>query len=135
MKISKNSKTTEVTASIDSDINKYKTALKKKADKSGIYENFGADEIRKLKDKYSELPDDTTDYSTAQHNRNSIDAFEDWCANYVGASNTTDKALNYIKAAIDVLGTSGNKDSVTKDSIANLATVMFDLKGAEINND
>lgn len=38
-------------------------------------------------------------------------------------------ALNHIRAAIDILGKSGNKDDVTKDSIANLATVMFDIKG------
>ena len=43
-----------------------------------------------------------------------------------------DKALTHIKAAIDILGKSGNKDSVTKDSIANLATVMFDLKASTI---
>lgn len=47
------------------------------------------------------------------------------------STTSTDQAVKYIKAAIDVLGKSGNKDSVTKDSIANLATVMFDLKGSE----
>ena len=40
----------------------------------------------------------------------------------------TDKALQHIKAAIDILGKSGNKDAVTKDSIANLGVVMLDLK-------
>ena len=40
-----------------------------------------------------------------------------------------DQALTHIKAAIDILGKSGQKDEVTKDSIANLATVMFDIKG------
>lgn len=40
-----------------------------------------------------------------------------------------EQALQHIKAAIDILGKSGNKDSVTKDSIANLGIVMFDLKG------
>ena len=44
-------------------------------------------------------------------------------------STDTDKALQHIKAAIDILGKSGQKDEVTKDSIANLATVMFDIKG------
>lgn len=39
-----------------------------------------------------------------------------------------DQALQHIKAAIDILGKSGNKDDVTKDSIANLGVVMFDLK-------
>ena len=38
-----------------------------------------------------------------------------------------DQALTHIKAAIDILGKSGNKDEVTKDSIANLAIVMMDL--------
>ena len=41
----------------------------------------------------------------------------------------TDKALQHIKAAIDILGKSGNKDDITKDSIANLGVVMFDLMG------
>lgn len=45
------------------------------------------------------------------------------------ASTSTDKALQHIRAAIDILGKSGKKDDVTKDSIANLATVMFDIQG------
>lgn len=40
----------------------------------------------------------------------------------------TDKALQHIKAAIDILGKSGDKSDLTKDSIANLSVVMFDLK-------
>jgi hypothetical protein len=43
-------------------------------------------------------------------------------------SSDTDKALQHIKAAIDILGKSGMKDEVTKDSIANLGVVMLDLK-------
>lgn len=46
----------------------------------------------------------------------------------IKASTSTDKALQHIKAAIDILGKSGDKDEVTKDSIANLGVVMFDLK-------
>ena len=46
----------------------------------------------------------------------------------IKGSTSTDKALQHIKAAIDILGKSGNKDDVTKDSIANLGVVMFDLK-------
>lgn len=130
MRITKSTKT-DVKASVDSDIAKYKKSLEAKAAKSGVYENFGAAEIRKLKEKYSELPDDDTDFRTAECNRRSISSFEDWCANYVGANTSTDKALQHIKAAIDILGTSGKKDVVTKDSIANLATVMFDLKGKQ----
>lgn len=47
----------------------------------------------------------------------------------IKGSTSTDKALQHIKAAIDILGKSGIKDDVTKDSIANLSVVMFDLKG------
>ena len=39
-----------------------------------------------------------------------------------------DQALQHIRAAIDILGKSGDKSDVTKDSIANLGVVMFDLK-------
>lgn len=42
-----------------------------------------------------------------------------------------DQAVKHIKAAIDILGKSGNKDEVTKDSIANLATVMFDIEASK----
>ena len=41
-----------------------------------------------------------------------------------------DQALQHIKAAIDVLGKSGQKDDVTKDSIANLSVVLFDIKAS-----
>lgn len=75
---------TRVGSNIDSDISRYKKALERKAAKSGLYENFGQDEIRKLREKYRELPDDTTDYRTAEHNRNSISSFEEWCDTYVG---------------------------------------------------
>lgn len=48
------------------------------------------------------------------------------------ATTSTDKALQHIKAAIDILGKSGDKSDVTKDSIANLATVMFDIKASTV---
>lgn len=43
------------------------------------------------------------------------------------ASTSTDKALQHIRAAIDILGKSGKKDAITKDSIANLGVVYLDL--------
>ena len=49
------------------------------------------------------------------------------------SSNSTDKALQHIKAAIDILGKSGNKDAVTKDSIANLGVVMLDIKANTVS--
>ena len=123
----------DIKASVDSDIAKYKKSLERKAAKSGVYEDFGRDELRALKDKYPTLPDDNTDPRTAEHNRRSIDSFDSWCGNFdlssIKSSTDTDKALQHIKAAIDILGKSGMKDDVTKDSIANLGVVMFDLKG------
>ena len=52
----------------------------------------------------------------------------DACGDIKASTSDTDKALQHIKAAIDILGKSGDKDEVTKDSIANLGVVMFDLK-------
>ena len=134
MKISKSTKTS-VKASIDTDIKKYKSALERKAAKSGIYENFGAAEVRKLRDKYSEVQDDDTDYATAEHNRRSIDSFESWCDNFdldsIKSSSDTDKALQHIKAAIDILAQSAKNDEVARDSIANLGVVMLDLRGSK----
>ena len=46
----------------------------------------------------------------------------------VKSSTSTDKALKHIKAAIDILATENSE--IAKDSIANLATVMFDIKGS-----
>ena len=56
----------------------------------------------------------------------------DACGDIKG-STSTDKALQHIKAAIDILGKSGNNDAVTKDSIANLGVVMFDIKANKQN--
>ena len=53
----------------------------------------------------------------------------DACGDIKG-STSTDKALQHIKAAIDILGKSGDKSDITKDSIANLAIVAMDLKGS-----
>lgn len=91
----------DIKASIDSDIAKYKKSLEREASKSGVYENFGADEVRKLKEKYSEIQDDITDYRTAERNRRSISSFEDWCMNYVGSSEDTKYFANMVSASQD----------------------------------
>lgn len=52
------------------DIKRFKVNLIKKALKHGICENFGQNEVRKLRSKYRE--------------RIEIDLFSDWCANYEG---------------------------------------------------
>jgi hypothetical protein len=58
-----------------------KKALTEKAKKSGLYEDFGQKEVRKLEDKYASV----LDYSPkGKENRNSLLAFEEWCINYEG---------------------------------------------------
>jgi len=51
-------------------IKKFKVNLIKKAVKSGIYENFGQEEVRMLHEEYGTYK--------------RIDNFNDWCANYEG---------------------------------------------------
>ena len=60
------------------------------------------------------------------------DAFEDELSDITSCNSTidTDKALQHITAAIDILGKSGKKDDVTKDIIANLAVVAMDIKAS-----
>ena len=69
--------------------------------------------------KYSDGTFELMEYNITK----SVDACGD-----IKSSTSTDKALQHIKAAIDILGTSGMRDEVTKDSIANLGIVMLDLK-------
>jgi len=56
------------------DISKVKQRLCRKACKSGLYENFGQVEVRKIKDKYSDL-----DYSPLWE---LITKFDNWCMNF-----------------------------------------------------
>jgi len=57
------------------DIEKQKEILTAKANKKGIYENFGDREVRMLEDKHA---DGTTGKIEA------IQAFEIWCMDYCG---------------------------------------------------
>jgi len=58
------------------DITKAKEELKNKAEKKGMWENFGQKKIRELKGKYNYAA-----YGFTEMNR-LIDLFEDWCMNY-----------------------------------------------------
>ena len=44
-------------------------------------------------------------------------------------STNNDKAIQHIKAAIDILASDAKTNEVARDSIANLGVVMFDLLG------
>jgi hypothetical protein len=64
---------------IDKTINKMKKELIEKAKKRGLYENFGQNEVRKIRDKF----DDPSDYSSKMMKvRAKIDNFDEWCSTY-----------------------------------------------------
>lgn len=63
-------------------IQKIKSKLIEKAEKKGIYENFGQKEVRELKDKYlSKLEPYSKDWMRACLE---IDSFNNWAMNYTG---------------------------------------------------
>ena len=65
---------------IDTAINRARTMLIDKAKENGIYENFGQEEVRNIRDKFIDL----SDYSNKMNdNRNKLDAFDKWCMNYM----------------------------------------------------
>lgn len=47
--------------------------------KGSVWENFGQNEVRKLKDKYIDI----SDYSSKMNSiRDAIDSFDNWCMTY-----------------------------------------------------
>lgn len=64
---------------IDTAISRAKNILIKKAKKNGIYENFGQEEVRAIRDKFTNYGD----YSTENRkNASKVFNFECWCMNY-----------------------------------------------------
>lgn len=64
---------------IDTAINRAKKILIKRAEKNGIYENFGQSELKEIKDKFI----DCNDYSReTMIKRMRINEFFHWCINY-----------------------------------------------------
>ena len=57
----------------------FKKQLIRRAEKSGIYENFGQKEVRKLTDMIG-----PNLYTAPQKVRNILFSFNDWCMNYTG---------------------------------------------------
>ena len=62
-------------------LSNFKSKMIAKAQKSGIVENFGQSELRKLQDKYGYNP-----YGTTKEREicAKIDALDNWCMNYDG---------------------------------------------------
>lgn len=66
---------------IETSINRAKKKLRKIAQKNGIYENFGNSEIKIIKDHFIDICDYSFDMNK---NRQTLQAFENWCSNYTG---------------------------------------------------
>lgn len=60
-------------------INRAKAMLIKKAERNGLYENFGEDEYREIKDKFINMSDS---YTERNANLNALQRFADWSGNY-----------------------------------------------------
>lgn len=58
---------------------KFKRQLIRKAEKNGIYENFGQKEVRQLTDMIG-----SNLYTAPQEVRNILFNFDNWCMNYTG---------------------------------------------------
>ena len=117
----------------DSDIPTYKQAQEILDCKDSDWEEFGfscEEECQWFKKKAKKLLDERGKVNACKTGSR-VMRISNSTKTDVDASSSTDKALQHIKAAIDILGKSGNKDDITKDSIANLSVVMFDLKGKE----
>lgn len=64
---------------VDTAINRAKKMLVAKAKKDGLCENFGQEEVIKIRGKFIDI----TDYSQEMNSiRNRIDRFNEWCMTY-----------------------------------------------------
>lgn len=61
---------------IDTAIKRAKDILIKRANKKGLYENFGEEEVREIGDKFI----DTSTYDKkSNENRQKLNSFNEWC--------------------------------------------------------
>ena len=67
---------------IETAINRAEKVLIKRAKSKGLYENFGQEEIREIKDKFINSSDYSSDMN---NNRDMLQGFANWCRN-VGIS-------------------------------------------------
>lgn len=65
---------------VDTAISRAKDKLINEARNRGIYESFGQNEVRAIKEKFVDLCDYSTEMNTI---RSKIDRFDEWCMNYV----------------------------------------------------
>ena len=129
MRISKSTKTSVKASCASNNRPLTKEEVKKLWDKKALFIDFGDSDAMCQDNGYT--LDQTLKYMD-QGYKVYIDACDDVSASKKISADkglsSNEQALKHIKAAIDILGKSGKKDAVTKDSIANLGVVMFDLK-------
>ena len=123
MRIVKSNKTVKASAKITKAL---KAEIFEELEAAGGYFNYDR-AVDELISDYSLSRKDAESLVWQFTTRNNIECCGDVKASKQISAN--DQALQHIKAAIDILGKSGQKDDITKDSIANLGVVMFDLKG------
>jgi hypothetical protein len=66
---------------LERQIERYRAQLVVKANRKGLYENFGQKEIHKLKNSFI---DSSTYTPEMNQNRDAIQEFNEWCRNYEG---------------------------------------------------
>ena len=123
MRIVKSNKTVKASNKIYSGKKLTKEQVKDKWDTTALYIDFGDSDAMCQDNGYT--LEQVLDYMDQGY-----PVYVDACGNIKASKklSANDQALTHIKAAIDILGKSGNKDAVTKDTIANLGVVMLDLK-------
>lgn len=116
--------------------NAYTTGSTKSEAKQNVFDELSNDEQDDTVDAVVSITEEEYNkgYSEFHDGERSLKDYSVEACGTVKASknlSANEQALTHIRAAIDILGKSGQKDDITKDSIANLATVMFDIKGNE----
>lgn len=61
---------------IDTAIKRAKSMLTKKAKKSGLYENFGENEVREIENKFIDISSYTDEMNLS---RDKLNIFSEWC--------------------------------------------------------
>ena len=64
---------------VDTAINRARNILIGRANKHGVYENFGQEEVSNIYDKFIDLSDYSKEMNLV---RDKINAFDNWCSSY-----------------------------------------------------
>ena len=64
---------------ISTAINRAQVMLMKKAQKNGVYENFGQDEVREIESLFINISEYTIEMNKK---RSQLESFQNWCSSY-----------------------------------------------------